>query len=355
SVAPILVVTGRRGVGRTTFLNIVAKRIFDDCTVVRVNLPDRLSDPGALFDAAVSAAYRDAGTEPPSASGAETASDTDVALFSARESFQALAAVGRGRPVVVMVEPLEHLFTRRVGGAQLVESVLTQLRHSPSSVWWILTASTHAWALLEKLEPNAPTLASRLDLAPFDRDELEEVVLKRHRKSGLPLRFEAPPGASRRIQSEARRAPGEADRQAVYRREFFDWLARLSSGDLTLAQFYWLRALELDRQDRVLKVRAQTPLNFAFLADLDLDRAFALKAFLSHGSLTPVEYAQITGETLLRCLVLFESLYGLRLIRPAGSGEPSEPVAVSAAERYRLHPLTAGPVVDYLVAQRIIH
>lgn len=354
SVAPILVVTGQPGVGLTTFLNIISKRLFDDCTVVRVNLKKRLSDPSAFFNAAVRAAYRSSGQEPPEAipDGAETDAG---GTFSAQPAFQALAKLGRGRPLVVMVEPMEHLFSRRVGGAEVVEAVLTQLRQSPASVWWILTASSYAWALLEKLDPNAPTLAATLELKPPDRDDLEEVILKRHRKSGLPLHFEVPEDASRRLLAEARRAPTEEARQAIYRREFFDGLARIAAGDLTRAQFHWLRALDLDRQDRLLRVRSRPPLSFAFLSELDLDRAFALKAFLGHASLTPAEYAEITGETLHRCLVVFESLFGLRLIRPLSPDEAEEPTAVHPDERYQLHPLTARPVVDYLQAQHIIH
>ena len=355
SVAPILVVTGPPGAGLTTFLNVIAKRLFDDSKVVRVNLKRRLSEPGAFFEAAVAAAYRSDGQEPPEIDDSTDPQDGDPTSYSAQSAFQALAALGGGRPVVVMVEPMEHLFTRQVGGAQVVEAILTQLRQSPSSVWWILTASSYAWALLEKLDPNAPTLASRLELAPLDRDALEEVILKRHRKSGLPLQFEMPEGASRRLQAEARRAPDDEARQAIYRREFFDKLARISGGDLTRAQFYWLRALDLDRHDRLLRVRSREPLSFAFLSELDLDRAFALKAFLGHASLTPAEYAEITGETLHRCLVVFESLFGLRLIRPLHADDSGDLTAVAPYERYQLHPLTARPVVDYLQAQHIIH
>ena len=358
SVAPILVVTGQPGAGLTTFLNVISKRLFDDCTVVRVNLKRRLGHPGAFFDATLRAAYRSSGKEPPAAAAESQDSDAGVdpfSSFSAQATFKSLTELGGGRPVVVMVEPMEHLFSRRVGGAQVVEAVLTQLRQSPTSVWWILTASSYAWALLEKLDPNAPTLASRLELAPLDRASLEEVILKRHRKSGLPLHFEMPEGASRRLQAEVRRAPDEEARQLIHRREFFDRLARISGGDLTRAQFYWLRALDLDRQDRLLRVRSRPPLSFAFLSELDLDRAFALKAFLGHASLTPVEYAQITGDTLHRCLVIFESLFGLRLIRPLTAGDSGEPNAVAPDERYQLHPLTARPVVDYLLAQHIIH
>lgn len=352
-VAPILAVTAGSGAGKTTLLNLLARRVFDDCRIVRLDLKSRLDDPAAFFHAAGAASYE--GEEPPEVSTTGSGDDADALQSLAEATFQRLAALERARPVVVMAEPMEHLFTRRVGGADVVEGVLTQLRRSPSNVWWILTAASSAWALLETLAPNAATLVSRLALQPLGREHLEELILIRHRKSGLPLRFDEPPTLSRREQSEARRAPTEEARQTIYREEFFDRLHRVSSGDVTLAQFYWLRSLELDRHERLLRVHLRPPLSFAFLSDLDLDRSFALKAFLDHGTLTPREYAEITGDPIQRSLVLFESLFGLRLIHPRTDDATWEPTAVGPEERYHIHPLVVRPVEDYLVGQRILH
>ncbi|MGI9625562.1 MAG: hypothetical protein ACR2QM_01890, partial [Longimicrobiales bacterium] len=359
-VAPILAVTAPDGVGKSTFLNVLERQVFEDCRTIRVSLVRRLSDPGDFFAQVMEAAGADPAPQGSAPSAEDKTASTQEApvadlAHTAQTAFSSLESTSEGRPVVVMVEPAEHLFSRRVGGGNVMDGVLTQLRKSPPAVWWILSSSSYAWALLETLEPTASTLARRLELQPLGRKRLEELVMKRHSKSGLPLRFLEPETLSRRLQSEAKRAPTEEARQKIYRHEFFDRLSRLSEGDITLAMFQWLRSLEVDRGDRLLKVNQTSPLSFAFLSELDLDRTFALKSFLDHGSLTPEEHADITGVPLHRSLVLFESLFGLSLIIPRQAGDFDNPTAVEPDERYSLHPLAARPVVDHLIAQRIIH
>lgn len=345
-VAPLLTVVAEAGAGKTTFLNLLEAEVFSDVACLRVSLAHRYTCAEEFLET-----IRQAIPEthaPPPFSPELSVADQTTALFDA------LVSLAGNSRVAVMIDDVEHLIERRVGGAAIMRDLLTQLRRSPPTVWWIMSAAPHGWSLLETLEPTAATLVPRLDLPLLTRDELETVILDRHRRSGLPLEFREPEDQTRRFRRELRRAGTTEARQALIQQTFFDQMHRATNGDLSLALFSWLRLLDLDRDHRLLYVRPFRSLSFSFLAQLSLEQAFALKSLLDHRSLTPREHSRIRNQDPGESLLIFESLLGLWLIDPAvGMDETGTPAMED--HRYLIHPLANRAVREHLRGRHIVH
>jgi hypothetical protein len=238
-------------------------------------------------------------------------------------------------------------------------------------------------------------------LTRLGRDDLEAAVMRRHRRSGLPLRF-VPPAGNETTPGET--TPGETPdedhgagrrwpwsrtpSQDELRRQFFTRLHEACGPNVTLALFYWVRAVTYDPHDGTLVVRPLRPLSFRFLEALSLAQQFSLKAFLDHATLTAREHSAVTRVSRGTSLELLESLANLLLIEsvsaagePAhakGEPAPAEAVAEAAhdasaaqapapspaapgnvhvddATRYRLRPVVVRPVIEHLRRAHIIH
>jgi hypothetical protein len=260
---------------------------------------------------------------------------------------------------VCVIEQFEHVFRRRIGGTALGARILNFLSETDTRILWIATTTDVAWQVVEASEPAAARLVTTHALDPFDRVELEELIMTRHRRSGLQLAFEIPDEATHPILARRARAlDDEERRQALLRSEFFDHLYDLCGQNVMLALFYWFRSVTLDADETTLRVRALEPVSFDVLDTLPLPYAFALKALLEHGTLTVDELADILGVSTATSRSLLETLGNALIIAPADRVEGPgvfQFASVDGDTRYRIRPLLVHPVTRFLRSRNIVH
>jgi len=222
--------------------------------------------------------------------------------------------------------------------------------------------SSTAWQAVRSSEPAAAGLVVQHELDTFERDELEELILCRHRRSGLRLSFDPPDnGAAPLLTRRVRSAAGDTERQEILREEFFDQLFGLCGQNVMLALFYWFRAVHLDPDDAaegILHVRPLRPIRFDYLDSLSIEHAFALKALLDHGTLTISELARILQIDRSDSRALLESLGNAFLIAPAETLSVPGPMtfaSVTGDIPYRIRPLVLHPVSRFLRSRNVIH
>lgn len=338
-----LVLTGFHGSGQTSFLNVVRQTLFEDADVRVLDLRHRMRTEAELVEALA-----------------------DVLRIEAEltRTLDALAdclfARERSSPMpVCMIEHLEHLYLRQVGGSKLLEALFLFVSRTDSHVLWIATVSDYGWQLIRKAEPAASSLVVVHRLAPITRLGLESIIMTRHRRSGLPLHFELPAAdANPLFARRYRRARTEPERQEILRTEYFDRLHRASGQNVMLALFYWLRSVNMDQEEGVLRVTAVEPLRFGFLQAFDLEQAFSLKALLEHASLTVEEHSEAFQVPVTRSIQIFEAFGNLLLIEPMGDGPGRTRFSFATVEegvRYRIRPLLIHPIIQYLRGKNILH
>ena len=339
-----LVLTGPAGSGRTSLLNVLRKTTFRSAQRHSVELSERLTSEAAFARQVVQGLGLSLDPAP------------DLTLDAVAEHLRAHPVPDRLR--VCTIEHFEHVVQRTVGGMKLAARVLGFLSETDTRVLWVVTTTNAAWQLIEASEPAAARLVTRHVLDPMDRAELEELILRRHRRSGLRLVFDAPDETTHPILARRVRALDNEDRrQALLRDEFFDRLHDASGQNVMLALFYWFRSVTLEDDDATLRVRPLQSIAFGGLDALPLPHAFALKALLEHGTLTVGELAEVLGVPADTSRSLLETLGNALLIAPAGEEGPAafQFVSVDYDTRYRIRPLLIHPVTRFLRSRNIVH
>ncbi|MEM9056659.1 MAG: hypothetical protein AAGD86_04230, partial [Pseudomonadota bacterium] len=343
--ARAFVLSSLPGSGLTTFLNVARQTCLRAANVTEVDIAQRVTDEAtltALLAAALSLPEADA---PPADLG--ELADRIVA----REATSVLD--------VCIVERLEHLFLRRIGGTDLLGRLLRFFSATDSRVFWIGTVSDFAWQLLSKSEPLALGLVHYRKMSSYDREAVEEVIVKRHRRSGLPLSFDPPATVSPFFRRRLRKAGSDEARQALLQAEYFDDLFAASGQNIMLALFYWHLSITYHSEPASIQVNALPRLSFDFLAFLSLPEAFALKAFLEHATLTVDEYSRIADVSLDASVETFESLGNSMLIELDANEYRDvanvEFERIEPERRYRLRPLLVQPVIRHLRTKNIVH
>jgi hypothetical protein len=340
--------TGPVTVGHTSFLNILCATLFAEARVVRLNLQDRYRSPDAVAER-VAQGLREAGLLPSEEGGWTLDRLASKLLDDLGDS--------SGPPLVILVEHFGHLFLRTPGGGLPAERFLEfQARTSPV-VFWLSTASDPFWKLLRKTEPQAAALMSAGTLSDMDRSEMEQLIMTRHQRSGVPLEFLAPESPNPLLKRKLQRVRSPKDRQAILREEFFDRLHRGSQGNIIMAILLWLKSADFTSREGWLQVHPPLPLRFQFLEELDLDVDFALMALLEHSSLTLEEYCRVFRVEEDQAFQTLEVLRGRMLLdRLTTKGGLPEPVeTVRKGVRYRIPPILTQVVTQYLRNHNILH
>lgn len=336
----VLVLHGYHGSGLTSLLNIARQSILKDADVSVLELRTRIRSEEEL-------ARRIRQTL-----NIKIADDTLEAL---EEEILTMEPTGIR---ACLVEHVEHLYLRQIGGTELIEEFLTFMSRTDANILWIVTTSDTAWQVITTAEPSAAGLVTEHGLFAISRSDLESIVLTRHKRSGLPLQFEPPENQTNPIVARRyRRAKTEQDKQAVLREDYFDKLFRATGQNIMLALLYWLRSVETDADEGVLRVRPLEPLRFSALEKFDLDRAFTLRALLEHTSLSVEEYSDIAQVPLEMSVQMFQTLGNLLLIEPFDSenGGQFQFFPIERGVSYRIRPLVIHPVSRFLRSRNILH
>jgi hypothetical protein len=334
-----LVLTAPIGGGRTSFLEALRVKVFQDCVVKVLRLEERLTTADRVVEA-VSGAL-----DLPQSVGTWKALEAELARRGAAE-----------KPTVLVIDNLEHLMLQTADGTDLLQEMLALMLRTDHAVFWLAAMSAEAWRYFEKAASMSTATVSSLSLTKIGRKEAEDIVLGRHHRSGMTSRFTPPKDPSPLLKRKLRRARTNEREQEILQEMFFDGVFRHAGGGIALTLLYWLRSVEFEDEGDVVAVRPVQSMNFSQLEKLDLPRLFSLKAFVLHNTLTAGELARILRVPIEPCALILEALFTLALIERAQVDgiAANEPVDY-AAERFRLSRLVVHPVIERLRRVRILY
>ncbi len=264
----LLALIGERGSGRSTLLQLLSTRL-----------------PGGL---------RQRKASPPGKLGSEEellAFLNQVFLLE-EESLEALEKVlseGEGTEVVLL-EDTHRLFLRTIEGLEVFNRFLLLMARTHDKVFWLLSCGLYAWLYLDKVLGVGRYVGQVLELKGLPADSLEELLLKRHRLSGIPLVFRADEATQR--SKSYRRLESDELRQEYLRGQFFEKLCQASGGNISVAMLQWLSSLR-NQENRSFEIDGLTQLDAGIAELVDSEELFAIATTVQHESLTSQELARV--------------------------------------------------------------
>lgn len=333
--AGVVVVHGPLGSGRTSFLRLLDLEMRERFTTIRVGIDRRMTGELELAAHLASSLFPD------------ESFDGD---FEALE--EAIEARIEPRSTVVLVDNLELVLFQSPGGTDLLNRLLLFWIRTDDSVAWCASASTLAWQFAKKTASGASRLTIPLALTPWSSESVEEMVLKRHRRTGIALEFAPPTDPSPIIRQRLKRARSVQEAQKILSSEFFDALFRIAGQSPTRALFEWVRAGTFSEDGTLLVLDPIQPISFGYLQQFENDIAFTMRSFIIHNTLTVEEHARLYRTSQAGSLMAFETLLSAGLIEAL---DPSERAAIEPGVRYRLRRLVLEPVVRSLQERHFVY
>ena len=335
----VVLVQASLGSGRTSFLYALRHAIFSDFDVRWVNLPERLYHPDDFARVIANVL----GLQSP-----------EITIGELEEYLESLKR--SDPPQVLLIDNLEHLLMRAPQPTNVIERIILFMSRTGNSVYWVGTIGLYAWQFLSKTAGTAVSFVDSYALSPLDRATIESLIINRHRRSGMPLRFTEPGDRSALMRRRLRPARTPEQRQALLREDYFDRLWRSSGENIMLALYYWIRSAHFDADGGTLSVQPPRPLYFDFLTSFDLNQAFTLKAFFLHKTLSVEDHRRIFRTSMEASTAILESLLKACLIEPVPEAERvQQHDDVERDAIYRLQPMVIHPVTAYLRGKNIVH
>ena len=320
------------GSGRTSLMNVLQHSIFKEARVHRLTLEQRVVDLATWTQLIA------------------TTLGYDPNEYSSLEILEAhMSSEHRSNPPeVVLIDQFEQLLLCTPGGMDVLERILIFISRTEHKIYWVANMDHYAWYFIKHTIHPSFGFITAYEVSAIGRHSLEEIILRRHNRSGINLKF------TQEISSTSiftfSRFRDEESRQRLLRQLFFDDLYEKAGQDILLALLYWLRSITFNPDDDTVYVNPIDEINFSFLDTFDLTRAFTLKSFLVHGTLTLEEHMCLFRTRETESIFIMESLLNLRIIErdTSANGEQDQQLYILPGMPYRIHPLIRYPVVSYL-------
>lgn len=239
---------------------------------------------------------------------------------------------------VVILENLQHMFLKQVNGFDVINMFYELIANTMKKVLWVGAYTTHTWNYLDRTTHISNYFTDEIYLEAMSKEMLEEITYKRNRLSGFQIVYET---ESSDLKLKKFQKMNENEQQDYLRNKYFSNLRQLSSGNISLAQLYWLQSTHL-ANDEEIHIATANQFDFSFLSLLSNDELFAMQALIIHDGLCLEHFSLVMDKPLSasRNLLIPMLEKGL-LIKPN--------------QKYTINPIIFRPVVNYLVSRNFIN
>lgn len=241
---------------------------------------------------------------------------------------------------VLVIENLQNFYLRNINGYGAFKSLLYVISETRESIFWIVSASRYAWNFLNSALSVGEYFSHNIQTDTLNEQQIEAVIMNRHRSSGYELVFEPSEG---QLKSRAyRKLMDQEEASHEYLKEaYFEDLTDLSEGNASIAMIFWIRSIrEFDDTHFYLKPLEVTSLEM--IQELQPDVLFTLAAIVLHDTVTPKELSAVLQMTEQ------ESRLILMRLKTRGLLQQEE-------DRYHINQLMYRQIVRVLKSKNIIH
>lgn len=285
-----LLITGEEASGKTSLCYYVAHRHFRKENIFTVNPPPGGSIEAAAFRESVLAALRANG------------------LYLRGKLSQVFNALPQNS--VMIFNDLEMWWERSAEGFQVIDDIIELINNFSHKCFFMVNTNLGSYLLMNKIQQMEDNFLGIIECRPFDAEELKDIILLRHRSTGLAMELR---GIAEDDLSEWR--------MARLFNSFFDY----SRGNVGVALQSWINHIEKVVQEHLVMREPESP-KTEVLEQLENDWIVILLQFILHKRLTSKRLARILSgdekslhlplNTLKRTGLIVENNEGVMKIDP---------------------------------------
>jgi hypothetical protein len=309
---------GERGSGRTTLINFALKKVFSGKETLHIDFQKSFYDESKLLPLLK-----------------QTFKNNSAKSLTELE--QTIADLPNKQ--ICIVENMQNVFLKVVNGFSALEVLLSFMTQTQDNVFWVVTCTLYSWKYLDKVINIARYFHKVITLGPLKAEEIETVILKRHRVSGFLLEFSYFDELSK-YRKFRKRTSAEA-KQKFLEDYYFNTLNELSEGNITVAMFFWLRSIKQFTRDRV-EIKTELKFDFEFLNQLPDEDLFSLGAIFLHETLDIENHARMFHQLPEASSLHLNRLYRFGFLEKSANG-------------FRINPLLYRPLERTLKGKNILH
>jgi amino acid transporter len=221
----------------------------------------------------------------------------------------------------VVLDDIELWWERQSNGVEAMETILRLVRKYSHKVLFILNCNMHAYQVMDKLFPLHEQLLTKMHCSRFNTKDLQQMILRRHRSSGLPLSY---------LGSEDDQI-SRLTYSLLFHRHF-----NVSGGVPGVALNHWINNIKYADQEKI-EIQKPCKRNPDILHDLNNDWLIVLALLVQHRVLNGAKLSRIMGNTVEQNKQLLTVIGNSGMIRKHRHGYYElnpfmEPLIVEACE-----------------------
>lgn len=162
-----IVLYGNYGIGKTALLKSIASKTHDKLMVKYHCFNSKITDPFQLYGTLSELL------------GFPIKSEEDF-----REGEKNIAKT------VLLLDDIHNLFLNKLGGLEAYKALINIVSIQAENVFWCVAINERAWVHLRGVFGATHIMAEYIELKQWSDSEIQDLIMKRHRKSGLQLKFD---------------------------------------------------------------------------------------------------------------------------------------------------------------------
>ena len=281
--APVII-SGEKGGGITSFLNIVLKELEDEITIKRLSIKPSVCNQQDLL---------------------KILSDLFVTgKFLGIEEIIDYLNNEENRQIVV-IENLQHLYLRSVKGFHCLKALTDIISKTSKNIFWITSSTLYANEFLNKTIRLNDIFGYHISLKPLQSNQITEIIKKRNAISGYNLEYVYDEEVARKKDFEKLTYE---EKQNLLEKEFFSSLNKFAQSNISLALLFWLRSIK-EIQERKVCINSDLEISNTLLNSLSSEKVFLLQSLVLHDGLKVSELAKTINHSLAETNQLTQILY----------------------------------------------
>lgn len=315
----MIAVIGERGSGRSTLIQLARSRYFKDISVQRVVPAATIYSEEELLDFLAHTLGIKTNTK------------------SLNEFEEQISDLDLTR--VIIIEDIQRIFLRTIKGLEIFNRFLLFAAKTQESIFWFITCSSYTWDYIDKVLGLMRYFSKVISLEELDEEGIELLIMKRHRLTGIPVRFNPDPITEK--SKKYRQISHEEERQRLLKDQFFRRLREASTGNISVAMLFWCISIN-NFENRRFEIGELPDIDVRIDAKISDEELFIIAAIVQHERMTVNEIIDVLSIPREKAHLIL-------------TGLATKGFLVERDEYYELHFFLYRSMIGYLHEKRLLY